>query len=1049
MAAAAAGGSGGFEMGRNAAINAEKAGRERTLRDLFYTILPQFAVNDANHDFNKPNFDFSSIFNQDKNIGTPVNPDKIEDESHTLNTILQYFSTEGATYPEKFRNTFLIEGDNPFTFQRFAEDDIPYKVNAIHLGTTENNKGRVWKDSVSSSDLFDFLNPHQQTSIAFAVDSLTVPFYELLSRDKKGAQVSRNAYFIKSREELNDGASKITFEEPDITNLVTITTIDDKSQEEQQNASIVYNASVWKNDIPIHERELFYSKYNINLAPIKYNQNLLPLTTLKFSEGKFVRTVDVLRASKENSHPNAISSIIRQLRALFNTSVYGGIKTVANKLTYQTLLQQKRSGDWLQVLSCLNPERYGNKLDNGTRIFLVTHDRICLAYGLLMGIDVCYTTKKEVGGALEDWLVFFYKETNVEKISPSQRLLDKINTLPKPNEIAAQLHLNNNDGFTYESARNYYITMRDSTLSFYRDELIKSFDYEMSLFRRGIINTDKFNEHIRAVIKCAANIAVIRNAAPSLININEESIFQYKDIREIEEAGIENVVKLIDIYFNQFMTLKQSIFATETTALNYQDAIIRFFDKLKNKNKSTSKAYKQRAEIIDRIFIFKSKYTVGESFIEGSALFSLKNANINGMGIFNFLFQLLEQGEIKAITDHFDAVLKIMEGNVKAYNTFNTFVKVAKLELGLPVGGDVDVPNKDLLVTIGLLSSNRQDIMDDVGHKRKSGPENVKEYKRIRGNTAEVTDDAAFGENDRMEGMTPNPAISPQRGGEGGAAEAVGGGGGDVNDPISKEEEEDNKVLWNIEDTIHITDYFAAQLLLALRANQELNRGVAAAGGGGGVQRGGGKLPYKHNPLTTFYLLLREIGFRLTLEYEDKDILVLFSHFIYIILDTYNTVPVDYKKTYIKSAELYCTEYICNNPSFAYNKSYVEQLLLNFKKEYYGFYNVSQEYKLQFQSNAMLLETILLIDAKKESYNEENELDALRNRMDDIIRVVAESEKTPTKQIEGTRRNISKSKSLEKNTNRIHNMYRLTRKIKSTILPNFNKAPKAIGASAA
>ena len=71
--------------------------------------------------------------------------------------------------------------------------------------------------------------------------------------------------------------------------------------------------------------------------------------------------------------------------------------------------QCKRSGDWLQALSCLDIGRTflddtGNEIDLATgNIILVTHDRILLWYALFMGIDVIMSWKdtREVGAVSE------------------------------------------------------------------------------------------------------------------------------------------------------------------------------------------------------------------------------------------------------------------------------------------------------------------------------------------------------------------------------------------------------------------------------------------------------------------------------------------------------------------------------------------------------------------------------------------------------------------------------------------------------------------------
>ena len=76
-----------------------------------------------------------------------------------------------------------------------------------------------------------------------------------------------------------------------------------------------------------------------------------------------------------------------------------GKNTPTDKKLTNIALQQKRSGDWLQVLYCLIAKLRGFKTVDGTpitdidNVYLLTHDRIALAYGLEMGIDSFFYTR--------------------------------------------------------------------------------------------------------------------------------------------------------------------------------------------------------------------------------------------------------------------------------------------------------------------------------------------------------------------------------------------------------------------------------------------------------------------------------------------------------------------------------------------------------------------------------------------------------------------------------------------------------------------------------
>lgn len=141
--------------------------------------------------------------------------------------------------------------------------------------------------------------------------------------------------------------------------------------------------------------ENFYSNY------IFYLSGLIPRNE---KSTKFTTDIKVSHPTKTNLYTSTISNSKIQ-NSITNTSTeilsLLGLKTPSESDIFRmnTKYQLKRSGDWLQVLACVNlhskimqgysNQKYSEK-DLGS-VYFVTHDRIALAFALLNGINCIYT----------------------------------------------------------------------------------------------------------------------------------------------------------------------------------------------------------------------------------------------------------------------------------------------------------------------------------------------------------------------------------------------------------------------------------------------------------------------------------------------------------------------------------------------------------------------------------------------------------------------------------------------------------------------------------
>ncbi len=155
----------------------------------------------------------------------------------------------------------------------------------------------------------------------------------------------------------------------------------------------------------------FFSKYDFTLSPV-----------LAVANDKYTVTLDIKNPSSNDKQlidnpkdNNAITAIVEKLKGFLksfykprgSTPALTAEKVFENNIRYQ----QKRSGDWLQVLAAkdvLNRVFVNRTKDRDIYIdgetYLVTHDRIAMSYGILNGINVIFVNKSP---SPERWIYCF------------------------------------------------------------------------------------------------------------------------------------------------------------------------------------------------------------------------------------------------------------------------------------------------------------------------------------------------------------------------------------------------------------------------------------------------------------------------------------------------------------------------------------------------------------------------------------------------------------------------------------------------------------------
>ena len=255
---------------------------------------------------------------------------------------------------------------------------------------------------ITTSDIFNLFG---KTTVNLLFDASVINVTDLFVNATDGGAGAITVNRIVNREIVNDPAPKtyeksVTDRRAEAGNIYNI--LFEKSNE---NITYVNNpADLYNNEL---QRNKFFSKMDLTLTPFASNdRQALPRIRMTITDPK--AEGDVVYTNDDPHQNNNIAKCWNRIKNL--NKIASDARANPAKLDEMGVhFQCKRSGDWLQALSCLDIGRTflddtGNEIDLATgNIILVTHDRILLWYALFMGIDVIMSWKdtREVGAVSE------------------------------------------------------------------------------------------------------------------------------------------------------------------------------------------------------------------------------------------------------------------------------------------------------------------------------------------------------------------------------------------------------------------------------------------------------------------------------------------------------------------------------------------------------------------------------------------------------------------------------------------------------------------------
>lgn len=556
-------------------------------------ILSNLAIGDTSHDFGYKNTEMNApIFKNSYNNGIP-SPGfaEINNEEVCLSSVIQSYTKSDTTTGAE---NLTVNTDGKYIPMASANPDIVRDKISSHSITTINNyeysvkysdvkKGGLMGTSLASKEIdavefFNKLDLNDDRNIAIVVDAASIGLTEILSTGTFEQGKRPNVYYIYGAEVVNDPATK---KYPYSKEFIKTTGVNFIPCISMNPSSFVYSYSFTDEpDINTIYLEQFFTNYKFDLSDTKADvkgKSISYTTDLTVTSGSGVNTFkNPLIDSKSKNDITFLSSILNQLMA--------ALTPPKNKFLFNSSLQQKRSGDWLQVLLCAalrDKSRAFKAYENGVtnltgeiqRVFFVTHDRIALAFALLNGIDCIFThhhSTKHLHSA------FIYKLK--DPIKQKQNKIDLANNYKsKIDEIKIKItnliyNVRKYQDDLYDSYVNSKVNALNTMVTDYYNKFVTIKDSYSSENSIPFDVQYNFNKAIQTIFSSALIIIFYKKYLPDLTS-------QLNWLINIETNSFSEINNLLNIdNSSELATASEEPINSNKIIQNYNE----LFDKIKN-----------------------------------------------------------------------------------------------------------------------------------------------------------------------------------------------------------------------------------------------------------------------------------------------------------------------------------------------------------------------------------------------------------------------------------------------------------------------------------
>ena len=395
---------------------------EQQYEQLYTQLMPNMSVADTKHDFATNNdLLLSPQFKGAYCRGLPIPYNAIWLEDDCLNATVKKVNDADIT---DYKPTYVArnapnvaDATKPFASRHSIETANGYKYNvkytsANSIQTSVLSKGAAFfgfqSKYMSTQDFYT--NLELPDHMAIVVDAASVGLFEIL-RNGPLAE-AKTMYYIFGPEVVNDPATKTPPEDMEFSNIRPV-------QKNNLNlvscignsTSMIYDYSFFP--IPMENLTIlspvlsrtnylsqFFSNFHFKLSDIKTDVKgkTYSYKTDLTIEGTLANGNIWTNSLADSKSKNDIRYIASKLNNIAKTSQQ-------DQFILSSSYQQKRSGDWLQVLLCAalkdrsrNFHKFNKDGSVGpsiardiSKIYFVTHDRVALCFALLNGVNCLFT----------------------------------------------------------------------------------------------------------------------------------------------------------------------------------------------------------------------------------------------------------------------------------------------------------------------------------------------------------------------------------------------------------------------------------------------------------------------------------------------------------------------------------------------------------------------------------------------------------------------------------------------------------------------------------